>query len=83
MAAVAPPTLDDVVAELAAHPDAQLLAGGTDLMVEVNHGHRRPTRVVSLHRVAEQNTIWRDADMSHVGRTDPARAKAEDFGSGA
>jgi CO/xanthine dehydrogenase FAD-binding subunit len=67
MAAVAPPTLDDVVAELAAHPDAQLLAGGTDFMVEVNHGIRRPTRVVSLHRVAELAEWHRDGDAVVIG----------------
>jgi CO/xanthine dehydrogenase FAD-binding subunit len=67
MAAVAPPTLDDVVAELAAHPDSQLLAGGTDFMVEVNHGVRRPTRVVSLHRVAELTEWHRDGDSVVIG----------------
>ena len=34
-------------------PDAQLLAGGTDFMVEVNFGHRRPPAVVALRRVDE------------------------------
>ena len=34
-------------------PGADLLAGGTDLMVEVNLGHRRPEAVVALRRVAE------------------------------
>ena len=34
-------------------PDAQLLAGGTDFMVEVNYAHRRPPAVVCLHNVAE------------------------------
>lgn len=34
-------------------PDAQLLAGGTDFMVEVNFGHRRPAGVIALRRVAE------------------------------
>lgn len=29
------------------------LAGGTDLMVEVNFGHRRPENVVGLRRIAE------------------------------
>ena len=41
--------LDALVAE----PDAQILAGGTDLMVEVNHGSRRPPAVVAVGRVAE------------------------------
>ena len=34
-------------------PGAHLLAGGSDLMVEVNFGHRSPTSVVCLRRVVE------------------------------
>jgi CO/xanthine dehydrogenase FAD-binding subunit len=34
-------------------PDAQLLAGGTDLMVEVNLAHHRPAAVLSLRRVED------------------------------
>lgn len=37
----------------AQQPDAQLLAGGTDLMVEVNLAHHRPPAVLSLRRVNE------------------------------
>ena len=48
-----PGTLDEVFDALEEMPDAHLLAGGTDLMVEVNFGHRRPPAVVALRRVAE------------------------------
>ena len=48
MSVVVPRSLDDVYAALAAAPDAVLLMGGTDLMVEVNFGHRRPRGVVAL-----------------------------------
>ena len=34
-------TLDDALASLSADPSAIVLAGGTDLMVAVNSGHRR------------------------------------------
>jgi CO/xanthine dehydrogenase FAD-binding subunit len=51
-----PRTIDDAVAALAELPDAQVLAGGTDFMVEVNFGHRRPTDVVALRRVDELRT---------------------------
>jgi CO/xanthine dehydrogenase FAD-binding subunit len=34
-------------------PDATLLAGGTDLMVEVNFSHRRPEHIIALRRVEE------------------------------
>lgn len=53
MAVVAPRDVDGVVAALVDDPDAQLLAGGTDFMVEVNFGHRRPSSVVALRRVDE------------------------------
>jgi hypothetical protein len=45
---------------LAADPSATLLAGGTDLMVELNSGHRRrcPRRGVALNRVRELRS-WR------------------------
>jgi CO/xanthine dehydrogenase FAD-binding subunit len=51
-----PRTIDDAVAALAELPDAQVLAGGTDFMVDVNFGHRRPTDVVALRRVDELRT---------------------------
>ncbi len=48
-----PRTLQEAFDALDELPDAQLLAGGTDFMVEVNFGHRRPPAVVGLRRVAE------------------------------
>jgi CO/xanthine dehydrogenase FAD-binding subunit len=34
-------------------PSSQVLAGGTDFMVEVNYGHRDPTTVIGLRGVAD------------------------------
>jgi CO/xanthine dehydrogenase FAD-binding subunit len=51
----------DAVDALTDAPDADLLAGGTDLMVEVNFGHRRPSRIVALRRVEELRG-WRRED---------------------
>ena len=48
-----PTTLSGVLDALDELPGAHLLAGGTDLMVEVNFGHRRPPSVVGLRRVEE------------------------------
>src|SRR5512133_522173 len=48
-----PTTLAGVFDALEELPDAHLLAGGTDLMVDVNFGHRRPPSVVGLRRVEE------------------------------
>jgi CO/xanthine dehydrogenase FAD-binding subunit len=48
-----PECLDEAFEALERSPEAQLLAGGTDFMVEVNAGLRRPTSVLCLGGVAE------------------------------
>lgn len=57
------------------------LAGGTDLMVEVNFGHSRPERVVALRRVAELREweggrIGAGVTWRHIERNGP-RALAQ------
>jgi CO/xanthine dehydrogenase FAD-binding subunit len=64
---LAPLTVRDVVDALRGDPELQLLAGGTDFMVEVNFGHRRPPGVISLHRVAELRGWQRDGDVLTLG----------------
>ena len=51
--ATLPKDLAEAVAALDADPEATLLAGGTDVMVEVNLGGFRPTNVIGLRRVDE------------------------------
>lgn len=46
-------SLADAVNARSAHPGAELLAGGTDLMVEVNLAHYRPDVVIGIRRVEE------------------------------
>ena len=46
-------TLDEALQALGEHPDHHVLAGGTDLMVEVNMGHRRPPGIVAVERIPE------------------------------
>jgi CO/xanthine dehydrogenase FAD-binding subunit len=60
---VAAQNLDDALAAKAQTPDAELLAGGTDLMVEVNLAHHRPSRVISLRRVE----ALRDLTPTRIG----------------
>ncbi len=48
-----PHDLSEALEALAADPEAALLAGGTDLMVEVNFGHAKPKHVISLRRIEE------------------------------
>jgi CO/xanthine dehydrogenase FAD-binding subunit len=47
----------EALAIKAAHPDATPMAGGTDLMVEINFGQRRPTALLDLTRIPDQ-TVW-------------------------
>ena len=61
MPVVVPGTVDEAVVALSRYPDSQLLAGGTDFMVEVNAGSRRPEAVVALDRIAELQQ-WSVAD---------------------
>ena len=74
MTATAPRDLAELLDTLAESPETQLLAGGTDFMVEVNFGRRDPRAVVALRRVAELRrlgTRWRRrhaARRSHVHR---------------
>ena len=72
MTVLVPSTLEEAVAGLAANPEATLLAGGTDLMVEVNEGHRRfawpdgDTDVIALTRVPELSTWTYDPDARTI-----------------
>ena len=62
MTLAVPTTLDDAVRLLADRPDALLLAGGTDAMVEINDGHRRPgDLVIALNRVSDLRAWRHDA----------------------
>lgn len=60
MSVIVPLTLHDALQALVDAPDATLLAGGTDLMVELNAGHRQVGSVVSLSRVADLCTWQHD-----------------------
>ncbi len=69
MGVMVPTTVDDVVAALGAHPDALLLAGGTDLMVEINERHRPlagDETVVSVGRVPELRAWVHDPASASV-----------------
>lgn len=67
MTVAVPESLEEALRLLAEDPDAQVLAGGTDFMVEVNYGQRRPPAVVSLRRVDEIRGWTRDGDTLELG----------------
>lgn len=48
-----PGSLDEALALAGESPDATLLAGGTDIMVEINFRIRQVSRVISLRQVAD------------------------------
>ncbi|GHJ22225.1 oxidoreductase [Streptomyces albus] len=52
-AVMLPTTLDEAVAALSEVPAAVPVAGGTDLMVNVNSGQLRPAALVGLGRISE------------------------------
>jgi CO/xanthine dehydrogenase FAD-binding subunit len=46
-------TLDDALALLAERPGAYIINGGTDLMVEINFGRKRPEAIIAIDRIEE------------------------------
>ncbi|MDQ0376749.1 FAD binding domain-containing protein [Amycolatopsis thermophila] len=62
-----PSTLAEALAAKAERPDAVPLAGGTDVMVELNFDHRRPDALLDLTRVAELGEWTTDGDDVRLG----------------
>ena len=73
-----PQSLAEALALRAERPDAVPIAGGTDVMVELNFDHRRPAALLDLGRVPEL-TEWSTVDASvRLGANVPyARVIAE------
>ncbi len=66
MTVLIPQSLHDALAAATANPDAQIIQGGTDLMVEINFNHRKPTDVIALRRVDEIRNYVVSADKKNV-----------------
>jgi CO/xanthine dehydrogenase FAD-binding subunit len=64
---LAPTTLPEALEAKAAHPDALPLAGGTDVMVELNFDRRRPDVLLDLSRVTELAGWSRDDGRVRLG----------------
>lgn len=64
---IRPPTWSDALAAKAEHPDAVPIAGGTDVMVEINFDRLRPTVLLDLTGVAELAEWSRDDGLVRVG----------------
>lgn len=64
---LAPRTLAELLHLRAAHPDAQLVAGCTDVGLWITKGHKRYERVIDVTRVAELRLIGRGAEGLSIG----------------
>jgi CO/xanthine dehydrogenase FAD-binding subunit len=62
-----PTTWSEALAMKAAHPEAVPIAGGTDVMVEINFDRSRPAAIIDLTRVAELEEWGRDDGLLRVG----------------
>src|SRR5690606_26084030 len=64
---LAPATLDDLAALYAAHPDATLTAGSTDVGLWVTKEMRRPEILIYTGRVAELQRIEATSAAIEIG----------------
>jgi xanthine dehydrogenase small subunit len=64
---VAPATVAEVADYLVNHPNATLLAGSTEIGLQVNKQFTRPENIVYLGNVAELKTIVAKNGMWHIG----------------
>jgi len=62
-----PVTWADALALRAAHPDAVVLAGGTDVLVDVNFGRLRPDAILDLSGVSEMAGLDRADGWLRIG----------------
>jgi CO/xanthine dehydrogenase FAD-binding subunit len=62
-----PATWTEALAMKAAHPDALPIAGGTDVMVEINFDRHRPQAFIDLTRIAELSEWGEEGDLLRIG----------------
>jgi len=74
----APQSVADAVRLMAADPGARVLAGGTDLLVQVRAGTRQPTAFIDIKRIPELLDITIDSRVLRLGAATPAAAICED-----
>ena len=62
MTVAIPLTIREALDALRTTPDARLIQGGTDMMVEVNFNHLKPNNVIALRRVQELRSWKKNAN---------------------
>jgi CO/xanthine dehydrogenase FAD-binding subunit len=71
MEVLRPTALAEALEARAAHPEALPIAGGTDVMVELNFDKARPPAILDLTAVPELATIEHDDGAVRIGATVP------------
>src|SRR5690349_16731951 len=77
---LSPSTWDEALAAKAAMPDALPIAGGTDVMVEINFDRRRPSALLDLTRIPELAHWALDGDRIRIGAGVSYRRIIEELG---
>ncbi len=62
-----PASWTEALAMKAAHPEAVPIAGGTDVMVDINFDRLRPAAIIDLTRIAELNEWGMDGGFLRIG----------------
>jgi CO/xanthine dehydrogenase FAD-binding subunit len=62
MTVAIPLTIREALDALTSAPDARLIQGGTDMMVEINFNHLKPHNVIALRRVQELRRWTKNAN---------------------
>lgn len=62
-----PSTWTEALEMKSAHPEAMPIAGGTDVMVEINLDRHRPSAIIDLTRIAELNAWDMDDGLLRIG----------------
>jgi CO/xanthine dehydrogenase FAD-binding subunit len=76
-----PTSWADALAAKAEHPDAVPIAGGTDVMVELNFDHRRPAALLDLNPVAELTEWTPVGDRLRIGACVPYTRIIDELGA--
>ncbi|MBL1103582.1 xanthine dehydrogenase family protein subunit M [Streptomyces sp. 5-8] len=66
-----PASWEEALAAKAEHPTAVPIAGGTDVMVEINFDHRRPEYLLDLNRIGDLSEWEVGADTVRLGASVP------------
>ncbi|MCX7864181.1 MAG: xanthine dehydrogenase family protein subunit M [Novosphingobium sp.] len=74
----APATVEEATALLAASPGARVLAGGTDLIVQMRSGRIAPEAIVDIKRIAALSGVRRRGEGFAIGAATPCTALKND-----